>query len=90
MASIKSRFGDDTSDDAIAFLENVTDTVNDLETRANGDGTDWKAEAERIDKEWREKYISRFDTPVEDKPKETKTGEEKIVKTYDDLFKTEE
>ena len=92
MEAVRTRVGDDTSDEAIAFLENVTDTLDDYDSRVNGDGTDWKAEAERIDKEWREKYISRFNAPVEDK-KENSTDndvEEKEVKTYEDLFKTED
>lgn len=60
IAEINARVGADNSDEAIALIEDVTDTLADLETRANGDGTDWKAEAERIDKEWREKYRARF------------------------------
>lgn len=59
IAQISARIGDDTSDEAIALMEDVSDTLNSL-TENNGDGKDWKAEAERIDKEWREKYKSRF------------------------------
>ena len=39
---IHTRIGDDSSDEAISFLEDVTDTYNDLEQRANGNGEDWK------------------------------------------------
>ena len=60
IAKISSSFGDDNSDDAIALIEDITDTFDDLESKANGDGKDWKAEAQRIDKEWREKYVARF------------------------------
>ena len=59
---IRSRFGDDTSDDVITLLEDVTDTLTDLENKTNSDGKDWKAEAERIDKEWRQKYVARFNS----------------------------
>ena len=89
--SVRTRLGEDTSDEAISFLENVTDTINDYEDKAKGDGKDWKAEAERIDKEWREKYISRFNAPVDDKDDiEHKDVEEKKIKSYEDLFKTED
>lgn len=89
--SVRTRLGEDTSDEAISFLENVTDTINDYEDKAKGDGKDWKAEAERIDKEWREKYISRFNAPVDDKDEiEHKDVEEKKIKSYEDLFKTED
>lgn len=89
--AVKTRMGEDTSDESIAFLEDITDTLNDYEERANGDGTDWKAEAERIDREWREKYISRFDsasTKEKEEPKEKEA--EKEIRTFDDLFKTED
>lgn len=57
--AIKSKFGDDTSDDTIGIIEDIADTYDDLKG-SNSDGKDWKAEAERIDKEWREKYVARF------------------------------
>lgn len=88
LASIREHFAEDSSDEAISFIEDVTDTFTDLESRANGDGTDWKAEAKRIDNEWREKYKARFfsgskedeDTqdPEFDEPKQLK---------FEDLFK---
>lgn len=88
MAQISARIGDDTSDDAIALIEDVTDTLADLETRANGDGTDWKAEAERIDKEWRDKYISRFTTGESADASNTNNVQVEEKKyTYDELFK---
>lgn len=86
---IKSHIGDDSSDESLTFLENITDTYNDLETRANGDGTDWKAEAQRIDNEWRAKYKERFfsgkvdDDDNDDKPKDDKP--KKL--TFENLFK---
>ena len=59
LASIKERFKDDTSDETISFIEDVSDTINDLETRAS-DETDWKSKYEENDKQWREKYRDRF------------------------------
>lgn len=88
LESIRSRIGDDSSDETIAFLEDVTDTFSDLETKAKGDGKDWKAEAERIDAEWREKYRNRFfnDKP-EDEPDDEPVIPDSIVKmSFEDLF----
>lgn len=90
MARVSARIGDDTSDDAIAFAEDMSDTFADLETKANGDGTDWKAKYEQNDKEWREKYKERFfsggsdgDDGGDDDNHEPKP------KTFNDLFKEE-
>lgn len=88
MESIRSRFADDASDETIALIEDVSDTLNDFETRANGDGKDWKAEAERIDKEWREKYKARFFEGGNPDPEpEPEEPEDPKVLTYDELFK---
>lgn len=43
---IKERLGEDDSDEALSFLEDVTDTYDDLERRAAGDGEDWKGKYE--------------------------------------------
>lgn len=59
LGSIKDKFKDDTSDETISFIEDVTDTINDLENKAQ-DETDWKSKYEENDKEWREKYKERF------------------------------
>ena len=59
MDSIKEKIGEDTSDDTISFLEDITDTFQDYETRVK-DETNWKAKYEQNDAEWRQKYISRF------------------------------
>lgn len=80
----------DNSDTAISLVEDITDTFTDLENKVKGDGKDWKAEAERIDKEWREKYVKRFTSgPTEDEPKPIVGGGEKKY-TYENLFKEKE
>lgn len=87
MNKLKARIGDDTSDEAIQLLEDVSDTLTDYEEKVKGDGTDWKAESERIDKEWRERYIARFNgaEQVEEEPLVPK--EEPKNYTYENLFK---
>lgn len=87
MALIKDKFGDDTSDETLAFIEDVADTVNDLETKASGDGVDWKAKYEQNDKEWRQRYHDRFFSaePAPD-PDPDPEPEDNSPKTFDELF----
>ena len=87
MTLIKDKFGDDTSDETLAFIEDVADTVNDLETKASGDGVDWKAKYEQNDKEWRQRYHDRFFSaePAPD-PDHDPEPEDNSPKTYDELF----
>lgn len=88
--SIKTKFGDQTDDETIAILEDVTDTFTDLETKANGDGEDWKAKYEENDASWRKKYTERFYSAApKDEPPKLDEGDEEAPKTYADLFKTE-
>ena len=90
LEAVKGRIGEQTDDDTIAFLEDITDTFSDLETRANGDGTDWKSMYEENDKAWRTKYTERFfsqEPKQEQSPEEEKTPE---PMTFDDLFKEED
>ena len=88
LAQLNARIGADTSDEAIALIEDFTDTIADYEQKANGDGKDWKSEYEKNDKQWREKYIARFSGTGEDD--ETFKGEDDEKKksySFDDLFK---
>ena len=86
---IKAHLGDDTSDESIQFLENATDTFDDLEKRANGDGVDWKAKAEQIDADWRKKYRERFFNPnSKDDEDDRQNDNDKPKKlTFENLFK---
>lgn len=59
-SAIQSVVKDDTSDDSISFVENMTDTYNDLMNKVNGDGEDWKKKYEENDKQWKERYKHRF------------------------------
>lgn len=89
MASIKAKLGEDTSDETIALLEDLSDTLD-----TTNDKNDWKKKYEDNDKMWRDKYTSRFfDSPAEPSqptepnepdPEEVKAEEIKI----DDLFET--
>ncbi len=52
--------GTNTSDDALHFIEDMTDTYNDLEKRANGDGENWEQKYHELDNAWKTKYRNRF------------------------------
>lgn len=79
--------GTDTSDDSLTFIEDMTDTYNNLDEKANGDGTDWEQRYKDLDESWKEKYKKRFfsgggSVVVKEAVDEEK---EKDV-TFDDLF----
>lgn len=88
LESIRARVGEQTDDETIAFLEDVTDTLTDFETRANSSGEDWEQRYKDNDAEWRRKYTERFfsDEPQLATP-EPKGDESTKPKTFEDLFK---
>lgn len=88
-SQIKAHIGDSTSDESIQFLENISDTYNELENKAKGDGKDWKAEAERIDNEWRAKYRDRFFNPNANDNDNDDDKDSELPKklTFENLFK---
>lgn len=59
-ARLQERLAEDTSDDGISFLEDMTDTYNDMENRAKGDGTDWEKKYKELDESWKKRYRHRF------------------------------
>ena len=102
-SSIKQRVGDDVSDEAMQFIEDMTDTYNSLtEVGAKEDGEDWKSKYEELDKSWREKYKARFfegsniDSSNETSKEKIKKEQENDVKddsedvSFDDLFEERE
>lgn len=90
MCFIKEKTKDDTSDDTLAFIEDINDTFNDYDNRIR-DSTDWKQKYEDNDKEWRQKYRDRFfsgELNENDKSEEKNEKEEKKTpRTFADLFK---
>lgn len=89
LESFKTRLGENPDDEAISFLEDVTDTLDDFEKRANGDGTDWKSKYEENDANWRKKYTERFfsDEPEPEPKPEPKQEPVNTPRTFSDLFK---
>lgn len=94
-ARLDTRLANDTSDEGIAFLEDMTDTYNDLERKANGDGVDWESKYKALDESWKKRYRHRFFSG--DTSGMTSEGETSVVDDYspedvkvDDLFTEKE
>lgn len=94
LEQIKTKFADDTSDETLSFIEDVSDTLNEKDSLA-GASEEWKKKFEDNDKQWREKYKSRFFSSTDKGASDPSTDIEDIEKPeeppkpleYDDLFK---
>lgn len=90
LTAVKTRVGEQNDDDTIAFIEDISDTLSDLETKAQGDGTDWKSKYEENDAEWRKRYTERFySSGPEDDPPDDSEDDTPKLKTFADLFTTD-
>lgn len=81
--AVKERIGDDTSDSAISFVEDISDTLNSLSEQEN-----WKQKYEQNDSEWRKKYRDRF-LSGESSSGDDDSGDENEPLTYEKLFNVE-
>lgn len=90
LEAIKSKIGEDTSDDSISLLEDITDTIDDYETRV-ADKTDWKNKYDELDATWRRKYIERFSGKSgegikNEQEEQIKDDDDDEPRTFDELF----
>ena len=72
--------GENNEDNVISFIEDLTDTLNNIDTEK------WKEKFETNDAEWRKKYRERF---LDVKPEsETESEPEDVIqpKDFEDLF----
>lgn len=83
MGAVRARVGEDTSDEALAFVEDVSDTLSSL-----SNAEDWKKKYEENDAEWRNKYRDRFFNPDKPDPDPDPQPEPERL-TFDKLFKEE-
>lgn len=89
ITDVKAVIGEEPTDEGIAILENITDTLSDYHNKLS-DTTDWKAKYEENDKKWRKTYTERFNAPVQEKDdyEEPEIEREVTLMTrYDELFK---
>lgn len=88
MERLRENFNDNDSDDVLGLLEDVTDTLNDYQSRLEENG-DWKERYEQNDREWRQKYKDRFfnNEPEQDpEPEPDKDPEQATPTTFEELF----
>ena len=93
MSRIQAIAGEDTSDETLSLIEDMTDTYNDLESKTGSpeDGEDWKSKYEELDATWRKKYSERFfsNEGGEGDPEPDPEPGNDSPKTYEDLFEEE-
>lgn len=96
MNRLQERIGEDTSDEAMTFIEDMTDTFNDMESRSSGNNdSEWKQKYDEMDKSWRKKYKDRFFNSETTSADVKEEQEEDVIddteeKTYADLFEERE
>ena len=90
LTALNGFIGENTSDDAISLIEDVTDTFTAFEGKDEGE--DWKVKYDQLDADWRKRYKDRFfNSPggaVEDNKEDL--IEESKAKDFDDLFEERE
>lgn len=84
---LSEKFGDDNSDEVIQLTEDLSDTLNDFDSRIN-DTEDWKTKFEENDNMWRKKYKDRFLEPSNSNDNESheQDDDENTNVTFNDLF----
>lgn len=85
LTSVRTHIGDDASDEALALVEDLTDTITDFEKKANNDGQNWKQRYEENDAAWRKKYRDRFFSGGSDDDDEPEPPKKNY--SFENLFK---
>lgn len=84
--SAKTLIGENTSDEALGFMDDLSDTMTDFDTRTK-DSTNWEEKYKENDANWRKRYMDRFNgKPVEDEVDDSYELPEPPKKTFLDLF----
>lgn len=87
-ARVNSMVGENSSDEAIAFVEDMSDTYNALASQTE-EAADWERRYHENDEAWRRKYQNRFFRGDAEIVVDNSGGEEEIPPdevTIDDLF----
>ena len=90
LKSLNTLIGDNSTDENLAILEDVTDTLKDYEEKT-ADQTEWKVKYEQNDADWRKKYRDRFmaGETIKEEQEEDVIKDSKSL-TFDSLFKERE
>lgn len=80
LESAKNILGDNSSDEALAFIEDITDSYSKPEV-------DWEAKYKENDAQWRQKYRDRFYSDVPQEKDEYPEEDKPVMKTkFEELF----
>lgn len=84
ISDLKAFIGENNSDEAIALVENVSDSMEE-----DKEQEDWKAKYEENDKTWRQRYIDRFNNEEKEEDKDiidvNNSNDDKPL-TFENLF----
>ena len=100
LKSVKGLLGDTPSDEGIALLEDISDTL-DNSTGGSSDEDkktieELQKKVKEVDDNWRKKYTDRFMKPSDDNPDDEPSEddpedeEDNSPKTFDELFSSSE
>lgn len=84
--AISQIVGDKTDDESLAFIENMTDTYNQLESNQVGEDMYTKAQYDELDSSWRKRYKERFEsgeTIPQSKQKEREDDDKSSIRIKD-------
>lgn len=80
LESAKNILGDNSSDEALAFIEDITDSYSKPDV-------DWEAKYKENDAQWRQKYRDRFYSDVPQEKEEYPEDDKPVMKTkFEELF----
>ena len=87
--SVRGVIGENADDQTLELLADITDTMTDLENRANNNGENWEQRYRENDAEWRKKYRDRFFSPTPTTEPDEPDVEVRRDYTFESLFKEE-
>ena len=82
MEATKQILGDRNDDEALTYLENLSDSLEE------NDGEDWKTKYDELDESWRKRYAQRFFDGK--KPETITVDKDENQLTFENLFKDNE
>lgn len=85
---VKTRIGDDSSEEALSFIEDITDTLTDREKQISESG-EWKNKYDDLSKKYKERFFEGDKTPPSNQDDDDDEGQKKITR-FEDLFTTKE
>ncbi len=87
MADLNEILGENNSDEALAFIQNMSDTLGDSSVQRI---SELEQQVKDVDANWRKKYRDAFFTGAPEKDeKDDEEEKHKKPRTFADLFKTE-